>query len=637
MLKAMRTGAQSVFIKFALFGMLLAAMLGLALMDSQGSFLNSLSDTAVARIGSNKISAAQLERMVSSNLRQQNISRSDAIKAGLPQQILLQEINGRLYGMAADDMGLLVDDATAAKSLHSFLQPLIAQGLTAKDALNRMLTDMGMSEAMLVSVLRTQTATDTLVNFVSGGTRAPQQLIDDAVKYRYESRKGEYFKLTSADPTVKPAAPSEDALNAYYKTIASRFALPEYRDIAVLKLDRQALGVAVKVEETDVRKHYDDHKADYTAPETRIIEQVVAKDETSAQSIYAAALKTKNVQKAAQGLGNYIKPRSFAEKDLPVELSPAAFKADEGAIVAPVHSALGWHVLHVVKIEPSAVKPYDSVKAEIENNLTADKSAEALYEKSNAIDDMLAGGKTLEDVAAQFNLKPILIDRIDIKGMGADGKKNDGSLPVFDKVLDQTFHMSKGETSTLIEAPSGEFLSVNLRDIHPSEDQPLDKVRAQVLESWKEKQAADVRSTYAATIAARLKSGETFDKIAVSASKTAIATEFISRAAEAADKAKLAPEAVSALFSLGKIGETTSLAVDDGVMVLRLIERRIDIPQEQNVEETTALRNMLDRAIKGDILEQYRTHLMAHYDVTINDTLVREGYKPKEDDGAEDF
>jgi len=640
MLKAMRTGSQSMIVKLVLFGLLLFAMVGLAMTDVQGMFRSGLSDTTVARVAGNKISSAEIEHIVAGELRQQGIPEAAAVQAGMPQRILGQEINGRIYGMAANDLGLLIDDHTAARSVKDLLKPMTSQGITPKDALNRALTHMGMTEEGLVSAVRAQTATDTLMRLLSGGAHAPKQMLDDALQFKYESRRGEYFKLTGAD-AGKVATPSEDELKAYYKTISSRFAVPEYRSLAVLVLDKKALGIAQGVPDADLKKYYADHQSDYGTPETRVVSQVVASDEASAKTIYEAAVKSKDLQAASQaagkGKGNYIKPQAMAEKDMPIELSPTAFKGKAGEVLPPLKSPLGWHVIYVQKINPGSAKSFESVKGEIEKEMSEDKSSEALYEQANKIDDMLGGGKTLDDVAAQFKLKPVAFAKIDAKGNGPDGRKIATDLPVFDKVLDKAFRLGKGETSQLIEAPTGAFLVVTAKDITPASEEPFEKVRAQVLDGWTKKQQTDLLDKQAAKIAERLKAGETFEKIAASSGKTISATDFVTRSADPA-KLKLDRDFITALFALAKVGDVAPLNGDGGVTVLRLSARRVDLPKGENKEELAGLQGMLDRSLQSDILDQYRASLMAKYDVTINDKLMQQLFKPQakeEDTGAE--
>jgi peptidyl-prolyl cis-trans isomerase D len=638
MLKAMRTGAQSIIVKLFLFGLLLMAMTGLAVMDVQGMFRRGVSDTTVAHIGNDKISATQFERIVSMNLRQRNIPQNIANKVGLPQQILTQEINSRIYAKAAADAGIVTDDAAAAKTVKTILQPMVQQGLTEKDALNRLLTNAGLTESALVGSVKQQLATDTLVKILTSGARAPRQMVDDALKYKYEQRRADYFKLTAAD-VDKVSEPSEDELKEYYKTVASRFALPEYRSFAVLTLDKKSLGVEQKESAENLKKYYDEHIADYTTPETRVVAQAVAPDEASAKAVYEAATTSKDLQKAAAAAGkgkvNYIKAQTFAEKDMPVELSPAAFKGATGTILPPVKSALGWHVLYVEKVNAGAVKSFDSVKADIEKDLTADKSAEALYEQANKIDDLLAGGKTLDEVAQQYSLKPVSFDKIDAQGNDTSKKKAETTLPAFDKVLEQAFRLNKDETSQLIETPTGEFLIVSVKDIFAPAEQPLDKVRQAVLDSWKQKQSADTIDSQTAKITERLKLGESFDKVAASFGKTPASTEFLMRDTDA-EKAKLDRGLIPALFGLEKTGDATATANGDSILVLRLSARRAEMPKEQSKEDLASLEAQLNRSLQDDILDQYRNSLLAKYDVTINDKLMADLFKAQEDEAGND-
>lgn len=636
MLKTMRTGAQSIVVKLMLFGLLLMAMAGLAILDVQGMFRRGVSDTTVARVAGDKINASEFERIVSTNLRQRNIPQAVASKIGMPQQILAQEINTRMFAKAAVDAGIIIDDASAAKNIRQILQPLVQQGLSEKDALNRLVTNAGISEGVLVSTVKQQMATETLLGLVSSGVRAPQQMVADAMKYKYEQRRADYFKLGAAD-VGKLSEPSEDQLKEYYKTVSARYALPEYRSFDVVTLDKKALGVEQKAMDEDLKKYYDEHKADYSSPETRVVSQVVASDEATAKAVYDAAVKTKDLQKSAasagKGKANFVKAQTYAEKDMPVELSPSAFKGTAGEVLPPVQSALGWHVLYVEKVIPGTVKSYESVKADIAKELTDDKSAEALYEEANKIDDMLAGGKGLDEVAKQYNLKPVAFEKLSAQDVDASGKKPATALPVFDKVLEQAFRLSKGETSQLIEAPSGEFLIVGLRDIFPPADQPLDKVRGPVLESWKQKQASDLIDNQAAKITERLKMGESFEKVAASFGKTPTSTEFLTRDTDAA-KAKLDHGFLPALFALEKTGDATSIGSGDSIVVLRLAARKTELPKEQSKEDVASLEAQIKRSLQNDILDQYRASLVSKYDVTINDKLVGDMFKTREDDSG---
>jgi peptidyl-prolyl cis-trans isomerase D len=633
MLKQMREGAKSVVLKTALFGLLLLAMAGLALMDVQGMFRRGVSSNTIVSFGREKLTAPEFDRLVQSTLREQRMKQSDAYRAGLPQQILRREIDSRLFAMAADDLGLQVDDALAAQQVKEILAPLVKKGLSEKAALQRVLQTYNLSEGQMVASLKEQLSTQQLLATITSGAYAPQQLVGDALKYRHEWRRGEYFTLTAGNGGDLKS-PADEELKAYYDSIAGEYALPEYRTLAVLVLDKKSLGDGAKISEDKLKQYYADNIADYKTPETRIISQVIAADEESAMTIYDAALKNKDLKKSAAAAGKdkgrYRKPGVFTEAAMPVELSKPAFAGKAGTALAPIKSTLGWHVLFIAKVTPAVAKPFDSVKADIEKELAQEQISEALYEGANKIDDEIAGGKTLSEVAQERNLHKAMLEKVDSRGMGQNGKKPDVALPLFDKAVAAGFSLKKGAASQLIETPEGSFIIVSTEEIYPSEQQPFDKVRADVLARWKRNDLVKALAGKSAKIMERLKLGESFDGIARELDKPVQSTALMQRGTPAA-KAKMDERLMTALFSLDRTGHATAVSGDGSVTILRLAERNIRAPQEASKEDAAAIEEILNRSLRQDLLEQYRMHLIAKYKVTINDKLMSEMYTPKDE------
>lgn len=485
MLQAMRTGAQSILMKGVLFGLLLLAMGGLAVMDVQGMFRGGVQRDTLAKMAGEKISTADFNRTLEVLLRQRNISEDDAYRMGLPRQLLEQDISSRVFSRAAFDAGLLTDDATAAEEIRRLIEPLVKQGLSDKDALERFLRSFGASEAKLVYDIKRQIATDTFVRLLSEGARAPRQMVVDALKFKNEARRGEYFTLTLAD-AQKVHAPSEKELKDHYKMISRNFMLPEYRSFAVLVLDKKSLGV----------------------------------------------------------------------------------------------------------------------------------EEEGLYDKANAIDDMIAGGKPLSDIAEEYNLKPKTFDRLT-----AQDKAAGAGIPAFDKILAAVFSLNQGEASQLIETPDGGFIFAELREIVPAEARPFDKVRGDVESDWTAFQKNRLLNDEGAAILAMLKD-KPFEKVAASVKKAVDRTELVQRGSPGD------LDMTENLFSIPVLGQATTFRRGEALIVLRLSERKID-KKDPSKEDMAAFQSYLDRALQNDILEQYRQGLFEKYSVTINDELLSRVYAPK--------
>jgi len=638
MLKQMRDGAKSTVVKFVLFGLLLLAMGGLALIGGGQAMLgDAFKDDTIVSFGRDKMSAQSFDRMVQSTLRDQHMKQSDAYRSGLPHQVLKQEIDTHVFAEAADDAGIRVDETLAAKQVKDILAPLVEKGnMTDKEALARAEQAYGTDENGFVAMVKAQTASDELLKVVTSGVNAPKQLVDDALKFRNEYRQGEYLRLTAANAgDIKP--PSDAELKAYYNSLASEYALPEYRTLSVIILDKKVLGDSIKISDDRLKQYYDENSSDYKTPETRVISQSVAKDEATAKLIYAAAQKDKDLFAAgnavAKGKSDYIKAAPFAEKDIAAELSKAAFSAQAGTILPPVQSPLGWHVLYVEKIIPGGTKSFESVKADIEKELSQDKISEALYKKANKIDDEIGSGKSVSDVAKENNIAETVLEKIDAHGTGADGKKVNSTLPIFDKLVATGFTLKKGTASQLIETPDGAFAIVGVKDILPSEQQPFDKVRANVLARWTADRQLKALGDKATQIMDRLKKGDSFGRIADEFKQPTAMTGMIQRGADPM-KVKLESNLIAALFSLDKVGQSTVVNSDNSVIIIRLADRKIQVPADTAKKDAEDMSAVIDRALKQDLLDQFRQSLMAKYDVKINDKLLNSMYAPKADENG---
>ena len=164
MLKQMREGAKSTVVKFVLFGLLLLAMVGLALIGGQGTFRDSFKDDTIVSFGRDKLSYPAFDRIVQGALREQHMKQSDAYRSGLPHQVLKQEIDTHVFALAADDAGIRVDDTLAAKQVQDILAPLVEKGsMSKKEALARAEQAYGTDENGFVAMVKSQTATEQLL------------------------------------------------------------------------------------------------------------------------------------------------------------------------------------------------------------------------------------------------------------------------------------------------------------------------------------------------------------------------------------------------------------------------------------------------------------------------------------------
>lgn len=645
MLKQMRSGAQSKVLKFLFGGLLLAGTVGLALFGVQDVFRHGIHSQTVASIGHDKISKSELDNMLTDTLRSKRMSREDAYRQGLPLITLEREINSRVFIHAANDLGLLIDDATVRREIDNLLKPMMAKGMTEKQALDNILYSFNTSEGRLVSSLKGEIAVEKLSHALADGASAPREMVDDFMQYRFEWRRGDYIRLTAADADNKD--PTDEQLQGLYKAeLQTHYMQPEYRSFSVLVLDEAAIGA--KKPETDAKAFYEQHKTQFVAPEKRVVSEVSVDNDTLAQSIYSKAKISKDLKKAAAEAGKdkaaFTSDTYTLESFIPDGLAADVFKAPAGTLLPPANGLMGRKVIaRVEKIIPSSTMSFDEAKPLIDRELAAQNNSgansQALYTRAGEIDEMIGGGKSLAEVAQHYNLKTVDFTNVDSIGNDTNAKKVDAKgVPDFDKVVKTVWSLDKGTASQPVQTAGGTFVVIELHDIRPAQAKPFEAVRADVVAAWKQKQAGTALDAKAAKIMERLNMGETLEKVAGDLNKTIQKTPLVQRDAQQdKDKsAQLEPGVMLALFSIDKAGQATVVPGPGSVTILRLAERKVDMTKPPSKEDVESMQSMLSQALQTDILEQYRKSLMVKYDVTIDEQALKSMYAPQEGAAEDD-
>jgi parvulin-like peptidyl-prolyl isomerase len=134
------------------------------------------------------------------------------------------------------------------------------------------------------------------------------------------------------------------------------------------------------VTDADVQKYYDEHKDQFTTPESREVAHILVDSKKLADDIYqqlqdgadfgALAKKYSTDTASAKGGGQLTDERgSFVP-----EFEKVAFALKTGEIGEPVKSQYGWHVIKALAdTKPKTTTPFEQAKASIKEQLLQDK------------------------------------------------------------------------------------------------------------------------------------------------------------------------------------------------------------------------------------------------------------------------
>jgi peptidyl-prolyl cis-trans isomerase D len=580
-----------------------------------------------ATVGGTTITLNELDRQYRRDLQGAqrrmgvNFNPTQQQKLELANQVLEGQIDDTLLIEAAGQSGFRVGDALVRNYTQSL--PVFA-GLDGKfdpSKFRLALENQGLSEATFVPLVRDDLTKQVIISPIVNSAVVPKLVVDDIYRYRNEQRVAQTITVRSERISGIPA-PTDAEIDSYYKAHAAEFTAPEYRSFTVLDVTPGLYEGEVKVTDDDLHAAYDQHKAEYVVPEQRKITQVVLADKATAEAVLKAAQPSKNLTDAAKTVtGGKAQPISldFVSKDeFPEALREPVFSAAKDAVVGPVQSPLGWHIVKVDDVKPGHEVPFDEVKAKLAEQVKHDGAVDLLSQRvDKQVGDKLAAGTSMEDVAAGLNAKPVKVGPIDVKGTL---QKPDNNAPKADPAwTTQAFQLQQGETSSLTDDKNGGYFAVRLDAVVPPTLKPLAEVKAQIVTEWtKEKQAA-AAAKRADELAAKVKGGAAIDKVAADAGLKLDTTQPATRQAD--EKSSLSPALVDALFKFEKIGDSAAVATDDGAVVARLSEIRPADPKTAG-EKLQPLVRELDSAMRADTMAQFQAGLRTSTKIKINPKAV---------------
>lgn len=624
MLQILRNQASSWIVKILL-GLLI---LSFGIWGINDIFLGER-DPTVAKVGGVKITRSEVNDEIRQEINRLQpmfggrLDRAEADRMGITNQVVENMVNRAAMSLGARDLGVTVSDQQVARRIRSDKTFFNARNQFDRNIFTQVLSRAGMTENFYVSSLKRDLAAAEINGAISAATQVPSGMIDPLVRFRAERRVAKTV-VVPAPPAKAIPDPSPADVEAYYKANKQRFMAPPLRNVTYIHLDPKVMAKEIQVSDHRIKKGYKDRLDQFTTPSRRKLEQVVFEKKENAETAEKAIKAGKSLAEAAKAAGKKTKPVELGwigEKDILPELSKPVFALEKGQTSQPIKTALGWHIVHVLDVQKRSVKPLSEVRDKVKNEIAEHDAEDAIYGMINKVEDALAGGSSLEDVAKQLNLHAVHLPAIDSRGRNADGKQIEG-LPSTSKFLQIAFQTPDGQESQLTETGRGGFFVLHVNSATPAKARPLDKIKNDVVAAWKAEKRADAAEKRANAIAEQVRKGE---KLAAVAKKEKLdvntSPEFtrLSHDSESGVPASL----MDKLFTL-KPGQVATGEGSGGYVVAELTSVRE--PSKKESEETADnLQQELHQGIAGDLFQQLIGAMRKRYDIEIHRNVLHEG------------
>ena len=579
--------------------------------------------STLATVGHTEISTEQFRQTYTDRL--QKISRQfgrpltseQARQFGIDRQVLQQTIAEAALDEDARRMGLGISNKDLAQSIEN--DPNFA-GINGKFDPQRFaetLRQFGFTEQRYVAEQRKVSLRRQIAGTVTAGVTPSKTQLEALERYQNEERTIEYVKLGAAQAGTIPE-PTAEELSSFFDEHKAQFRAPEYRKIAVLTVTPADVAKTITVSDEDARKVFEQRRDDFAKPERREVLQIAfptmedakaAREKIAAGTSFEDIAKERKLTPADIDLGLLTKTAMTDPA-----IANAAFALPVNEVSQPIKGTLVNALVKVTKIEPGTTPSYESVASTIKSQIAQDRARDQMNDIRNKIEDERAGGANIAEAAKKLGLDAVTIEAVDRSGRGPDGQPVKG-LPQGVDVVSAAFGSDVGVENDSLHLRDGGEVWFDVLGVTPSRERTLDEVKDQVVKAWKDNKIAARLRSKAVNMADALAKG---GKFADEAAKDGVSVEKTSPFKRTATVNGLPDQVVQAAFATAKdaAGQTQGATGSEWV-VFRVTDVTVPKPDLAS-EASKKLKDALTRAMGDEQIAEYIQNLENTIGVSVN-------------------
>jgi peptidyl-prolyl cis-trans isomerase D len=474
----------------------LMVLIGFAMGDIQnvmqgGSFGGGGNGTLV-KVGSDRLTDRDMTRAMErrlSQVRQQNPEADYSAIAGDFDQLLAALVDSKTIEEFARKFGFVLSKRLVDAQIATIPAARGLSGQFSDQAYQAFLQQQRITDEEVRMVLRDGLLQQLLLAPVAVNARVPVGVATPYASVLLETREGQMAFVPTA-PFRAGLNPTPADLQRFYEANRARYMIPEQRVLRIAKIGLEQVG-QVQPTDKEIADYYNANRAVYAPSETRVISQAVVPDQAVAQAIaqrarggqsFSAAAAPANISAADLALGEQTKAQ-FTDT-AGAQVANAAFSAAQGAIVGPIRSEFGWHVVRIDEIKRQGGKTLEAARAEIAAKLAGEKRKEAIEAKVDQVQNAIDGGASFTEAAAAAKLTPVETPLITATGTSrADPAYR---LPAdLTPALKTGFELAENDEPVVESLPNdGGYLLVAPGRVVAAAPAPLAGIREQVTQDW---------------------------------------------------------------------------------------------------------------------------------------------------------
>ncbi|AVO39259.1 peptidyl-prolyl cis-trans isomerase [Pukyongiella litopenaei] len=489
-------------------------LLGLLILGLGGFGATNLTGTVrtVATVGDQSVSVDDYARELQREIRAieaqsgQPLPMTSVQALGLDQQVL-----SRLVSLAAIDdetakLGLSIGDANLQKEIVAIPAFQGIDGTFDREAYRFALQNAGLTESEFEADLRAEQARTLVQGAIVAGVEMPAVLADTMADYVAARRSFTVATLDAAALDAPLPEPTDSDLKARYDDNPDAYMLPETKRLTYAKLTPDMILDQVELEEASLKRLYDERSDEYDLPERRLVERLVFADEDAAKTALA------QIELGGSTFEAQVDDRGLSLSDVDLgditaadlgDAADAVFAAEIGDVVGPLPTSLGPALFRVNGLLEARVTSFEDALPELRDELAVDRARRLIEAQAQDIDDLLAGGATLEELADETEMEVGTLDWTEASDAGI------AAYPEFRSVAAQ---VTDEDFPAITHLGDGGVFALRLDEVLPPRPEPFEDARARVEADWRAEQLRAMLQARAQQVSADIEASGDFQE-----------------------------------------------------------------------------------------------------------------------------
>ncbi len=595
-----------------------------------GDIFRGFGTSTVAKVGSTEIGVERFRQSYNEQMQRlirqvgKPIPAEQARALGLHRQLLGQMIAEAALDDNIRQLGLNLPNELIAQQIRNDPSFRGISGQFDPNRFNAILRELGYTEARYVNERRKQMLQQQIIRSLAADMKVPEVAIDAQNRYANELRSLDYIAI-GPEQVGEIKEPTPEELAKFYEERKTLFRAPEFRKVDIVTLSAEGVAKTITVTDEDARKAYDADRAKYVTPARRAVHQIVFPSEADARAalekIKQPDMTFEKYAASADRKGSDINLGMVPKSQiLDPAVADAAFALQPDSVSEPIKGRFGTVLIHVGKVEPEIVRPFDEVAADLKRDLAlarARTEVRTLYDK---LEDERGAGGTLAEIAKKVGLPVQTIDAIDRSGRGPDGHPV-SQLPEGANLYSAIFSAEVGAENDPVRIANGEgYVWYEVLSTTPSRERPLEDVRDRVVERWRNDQvAARIREIAKETV-------EKAKATTIADAATAIGAKPQFTVALRRDRTQgdFPATALEAVFQTPKDGVGSAQGASANQWVVFRVSG-VTVPAlDPNSPDAKRIRDGLTSMLTEDLVAQYLANLQSTLGATINERALNQ-------------